>query len=116
MPYIARDPAHMGVTGEENHGHQSWPLLICYTGGRRCCQGITPSQQTHSPMHRVLIKLASSFMQWVTFVGPSQKIFILLIEAFSINIGLQESFPLFGPGTNSKLNPKLNFKKELNQT
>ncbi len=42
MPYIARDPAHMGVTGEENHGHQSWPLLICYTGGRRCCQGITP--------------------------------------------------------------------------
>jgi hypothetical protein len=35
------------------------------------------------------------------------------IEAFSINIGISESFPLFGPITNSKLNPKLNLKKGI---
>jgi hypothetical protein len=45
---------------------EPWPSIVAtphsYTWWRRCCQGITPWQQTHSPMHRVLIKFASSFI------------------------------------------------------
>jgi hypothetical protein len=45
MPYIAKDPAHMGVTGEENHGHQSWTLLICDTGEGVAVRALHPDSK-----------------------------------------------------------------------